>query len=270
MNLGGGISGRSQQLRHLVRAAFGTGEQKHRARVLFEEFTEESPFHLFLHHEYLMGYPLCRGAGRGNLRAHRQAHVVGCYLHYFRRHGRREEHSLTVFRDDFQYPFYLRGKTHVEHAVGLVKDEDIRVVKTHAAPVNVVYEASRCRDDYAGVLPQGRELRHHGFAADKRRYPHAKSLRKRHEGVPDLKGKLAGGYQHQPAALLLGKALDHGNAERKGLASACLGDTHNVLALNRDGDGFTLDGSWNAKTQFFDLLEQGGRYAEPVETIIVH
>src|SRR3990172_5246564 len=171
MNLGGGISGRSQKLRPLVRGAFGTGEQEHRARVLFEEFGEESPFHLFLHHEYLMGYPLCSGAGRGNLRAHRQAHVVGCYLHYFRRHGRREEHSLTVFRDDFQYPFYLRGKTHVEHAVGLVKDEDIRVVKTDIALSDVVYETPRGCDDYAGVLPQGRYLRYHGFAADNDRYP---------------------------------------------------------------------------------------------------
>jgi hypothetical protein len=44
------------------------------------------------------------------------------------------------------------------------------------------------------------------------------------------------------------QALQDRQSEARSFARACLGGTHNVFALQDDGDGLGLDRGWNAIT----------------------
>ncbi len=80
---------------------------------------------------------------------------------------------------------------------------------------------------------------------------------------------LAGRQNNQAGAFTLQNALDHRNTKSQSLAGAGLGDTHDVLAFDGNGDGLVLDRRGLAEAQFFDHNQQIRCYAERAEARIL-
>ena len=64
----------------------------------------------------------------------------------FRRHGGREEQRLAGEGQDLADPLDVRDEAHVEHAVGLVDDEDLDAGEEDLAAADVIEEAPRRGD----------------------------------------------------------------------------------------------------------------------------
>ena len=67
--------------------------------------------------------------------------------HDRRRHRRREEERLTLRRKVLQHAADVGKESHVEHAVGLVEDQDLEPVELRVGEAEVVEEPARRGDD---------------------------------------------------------------------------------------------------------------------------
>src|SRR3954453_1640723 len=63
-----------------------------------------------------------------------------------RRHRRREEERLPLRRQELANALDVRDEAHVEHAVGLVDDQDLDAVHEELATAEMVEEAARSGD----------------------------------------------------------------------------------------------------------------------------
>ena len=121
----------------------------------------------------------------------------------------REEHRLAVARDRLDDPVDLRLEAHVEHAVGLVEDEDADAAQVEQAAVDQVLEAAGRRDD---DVCRARALRLSGErnAAVDDRDGEAHRPRDRAELVGHLARELARGDEDERAGapVVLVGALD--------------------------------------------------------------
>ena len=61
------------------------------------------------------------------------------------------------------------------------------------------------------------------------------------ENRVDLKGQLPRGHQNQRATAVGQQALDQGDPKREGLTGSGLGDSQDILSLQRCRDGLMLD-----------------------------
>ena len=67
------------------------------------------------------------------------------------RHGRREEQRLAGEGEDLADALDVRDEAHVEHAVGLVDDEDLDAGQQDLAAAEMVEQAARRRDQHVGA-----------------------------------------------------------------------------------------------------------------------
>jgi hypothetical protein len=75
------------------------------------------------------------------------------------RHRRREQCRLAAVRRPIHDPFDILGEPLVEHLVGLVEDDEPRLVQPQGALADQVEDSAGCADDDLGPAPQGRPLR---------------------------------------------------------------------------------------------------------------
>ena len=131
----------------------------------------------------------------------------------------REEHRLALAGQALDDRVDLRLEAHVEHAVGLVEDEDPDRVELEQLPLGQVLEPARRGDDDVRVL---RLLRvgHERRAAVDRGDPQALRLGERRELLCDLGRELARRHEDERGGLRLGgvQALDDRDREGEGLA----------------------------------------------------
>ena len=132
---------------------------------------------------------------------------------------RREEQGLALARDLRHDPVDRRLEADVEHAIGLVEDQDRDPLQIEGASLQLVLEATRGGDDDVGVggllglgvksdpAVDGGDLQRPGMGNGTKL-------------VDDLLGELPGGRQDEGrrAARVGLDALDHRNAEGKRLA----------------------------------------------------
>ena len=149
-------------------------------------------------------------------------------------------------------PADVGEEAHVEHAVGLVENEELEARKIGAALVHEVHQASGGGDDQLHALAQGLFLGTFPHPAVDGRHAQRKMLGVGLDVVVNLDDQLAGRRNDQGPGLavagpILSEALEDGqHREGKGrrLARPGLRDTGQVLALENKGDGFGLDGRW--------------------------
>ena len=105
-------------------------------------------------------------AAAGDLDAHgilqerlREARDLG-------RHGRGEEQRLAREGHQLADALDVRDEAHVEHAVGLVDDEDLDAVQQQLAALEEVEQAARRRDQHIGAARDLGLLIAEGDAAD--------------------------------------------------------------------------------------------------------
>lgn len=83
----------------------------------------------------------------------------------------------------------------------------------------------------------------------------------------NLQCKFSRRKHDQAHALVRGETLQHGNAECERLARTGLRNADDVLALDRDGDGFFLDRRGYGELQPVERVEQLRSYPKPIESL---
>ena len=105
-------------------------------------------------------------AGRRDRDLHRVVqHLVG-EPRDLRRHGRREEQRLALLRQQRDDLPDVADEAHVEHAVGLVEDQDLDLVETDGAAVVEVEEPAGRGDEDVDAVGERADLLADRHAAD--------------------------------------------------------------------------------------------------------
>ena len=149
-------------------------------------------------------------------------------------------------------PSDVGEKAHVEHAIGLVENEELEARKICAALFHQAHEAPGGGDDQLHALAQGLFLGTFPHPAVDGRHAQRKMLGVGLDVVVNLDDQLAGRRNDQGPGLavagpILSEALEdgqHGEGKGRRLARPGLRDAGQVLALENKGDGFGLDGRW--------------------------
>ena len=90
-------------------------------------------------------------------------------LRDLRRHRRREEQRLPGERQELHDPLDVGNEAHVEHAVGLVDDEDLDAGQKQAPALEVIEQAAGRGDQHVGAARDDLVLLVEGDAADQER-----------------------------------------------------------------------------------------------------
>lgn len=116
-----------------------------------------------------------------------------------RRHGCREEQRLASERDHLGDAFDIGDETHVEHAVGLVDDEDLDAAHQELAALEMVEQAAGRADQHIGAALELAVLVFEGNAADQEGDVEAVVLAVFLEILGDLSGEFARRFENQRA-----------------------------------------------------------------------
>ena len=131
----------------------------------------------------------------------------------------REEHRLAVLRHAADDALDLRAEAHVEHAVGLVEDEDLDVVERDHLALDEILKPARRRDDDVRALEPLR-LRSDGRPAVGDADPDVLRGREGLDLVGHLERELPGRHEHEGLGGLAvsGDPLDERDPESDCLA----------------------------------------------------
>ena len=138
-------------------------------------------------------------------------------------------------------------EAHVEHAVGLVDDQDLDAGHQDLAALEQVEQAAGRGDEDVDAAVELLELVVEGDAADDQRHGQLVVAAVAVEALLDLRGEFARRLEDQrarharPGAALFEQG-QHGQDEGGGLAGAGLGDADDIAARQRMGDRLRLDG----------------------------
>ncbi len=155
-------------------------------------------------------------------------------------------------------------EAHVEHAVGLVEDDDLDVAQIDAALLHQVEQPARRRDEDVHAARERRALRPLADAAEDHGVVDAEAPSEAREGLADLARQLARRREHECAdaasplaARLGGQVLEDGQRERRGLAGARLRAAEQVAAREHGGNRLTLDGRGDREARIAHRAEEG-------------
>ena len=206
------------------------------------------------------------GPGAGHLHPDRRAQVLLRELGDLTGHGGGEEQRLALRRQPRHHPAELGSEPHVQHPVGLVEDQDLDVVETCGAGVEVIDQPAWRGDEDGPPLAEGLALALLGDAADDHCGAHPGLAAQGVDGLRDLQRELTGGREHQrPGAGLACEALEHGEEIGRGLAGAGRGAADDVGSGQRGRDRLRLDGSGSGEPGRRHRAERGGREAQGME-----
>ena len=151
---GAGNAGARQTAAARVGAALGAGEDDNALGALRKQQVCQDPvLRLKRDGQQVLLDGLGGGGGRGDLDARRIAHQIGNGAHGGLVQGRGEQQGLSI-GGRIAYDLADGGqKAHVEHAVGLVQNQDLDLVQHAGALVDEVDQAARRGDqDVAPAL----------------------------------------------------------------------------------------------------------------------
>ena len=122
-------------------------------------------------------------------------------------------------------------EAHVEHAVGLVEDDDLNLAQLHEVAAEEIAETAGSGDQHLRALTDGVQLGVFAQPAHDHGGFQAAAARHFGEGLIDLDGELPRGAQHEGACpLLVCQPLDERQHESERLAGARLGGGDDVAA----------------------------------------
>jgi hypothetical protein len=176
---------------------------------------------------------------------------------------RREEQRLTRARAGAHDAVDRRPEAHVEHAVGLVEDEDPDCAEVEGLAREQILETSGGRDDDVGARGDGRLLGDSHAAVD-RRDAKRPGVHDRLQLLCDLRSELAGGRQHERrrAGPVGVDHIGHRDPEGERLARAGRGLDENVATGEHVADHEALDGEGMREAATRERVGHGFGYAE--------
>ena len=149
--------------------------------------------------------------------------------------GGREEQGLAIGRSGRDDLLDGGQEAHVEHAVGLIQNQDADIAEIHQVAAHEVGQSSRSCDQHLRAVTNGPQLRILAQAADGDGGANAGAGRHFDERVVDLHGEFARGAQDNGADAgargLLGEIannLEDGQDKRERFAGAGLRGGHQV------------------------------------------
>ncbi len=178
--------------------------------------------------------------------------------------GRREQQVLTFGRQAREDFLHVVHKTHVEHAVGFVEDEDFNVRQVNAALAAEVEQTTRAGDEYVDTPGHGLNLWVHADAAEDAGADEFQVTGVDLEALVHLGREFAGRGQDQDArlarAVTLGfvrvtvgkQPLQDRKGETAGFTGTCLCRNHQVATLQHGGNGPLLHRSRLGIARIFD------------------
>ena len=172
------------------------------------------------------------------------------------RNGRGEEQRLALARTAGDDVFDGGQKTHVEHAVHFVEDQDVDVAQADLAGLQVIDEAAgRGDDDVDAAFELGALHAVADAAEDGDRADIGKTGEVAERGF-DLSGEFARRLEDEHAsAAVRTEAREDGQGEGRRFAGTGLGRGDEIAAAEDDGDGAKLNRSRIRVTSGLDAAE---------------
>ena len=191
---------------------------------------------------------LDRGARRGDLHAHRITEQAPGQRGDVLRHGGAEEQGLALPREALHHLADVPQEAHVEHAVGLVQDEDLHIGEVHVPLAHQIEQAAGGGHQDVDAAVQGLHLTTLADAAEDDSGAESKVLAVAFEVVVDLGGELPRRGEHEcaraartGALVVLVQEVEDGQRKGCGLAGARLGDAQEIPAIEQMRNGLGLD-----------------------------
>ena len=212
------------------------------------------------------------GGRRGDLDAHRIVQKLLGDAADFRRHGGGEEQGLAGERNELADALDVGDEAHVEHAVGLVDDEEFDAVEQQTSALEMVEQAARRGDQHIHAAREFHVLIVERDAADDQRDVELVVDAVFGKAFFHLRRELARRLQNERARhARAGAALlqhgQHRQHECRRLAGAGLRDAEHVAPGEHVGDGLILDGGGsfvtgrrNGGENFFGQAEMRKRH----------
>ena len=184
---------------------------------------------------------------------------------------RREEHRLAIPRSRVDDALDVGAEAHVEHAVGLVEDEDLGVLERDGAALHEVEQAARGGHQDLRAAGELRLLLNAGAAVDGRDREVA-HRGDRPEVFSDLKRELARGGDDERRAgrRFQAKLLDDRSGEGKGLARSGGGLDEDVAAGESVADHERLDCKRFCDASLGEGIADGRGHAKIREGLVRH
>ena len=188
-------------------------------------------------------------------------------------HRRGEEEGLPFLGESAEEAFHLIGEAHVEHAVGLVEHGDANVGKIQGASLDMVDETTGRAHDDLHPLMQGADL-----AVDRSASVDRDGAESREPGTEaldlgaDLHRELTrrADHEHLRIGIVPVDPGETGEAESGGFSRTGLGETDEILALERERNRGGLDVRGFLVAKQFDGSEERLGQAEGGEGGMIH
>ena len=197
----GGKAGGVEIFHHLVGAVLRAGEDE---RAGDGSVGEETVQHALLvarrAHDDALADPVGRRRDRSDRNLDRIDEQRARELGDRGRHRRGEEQTLPLLRQHRHDPLDVAHEAEVEHAVGLVEDEDADVLERHRPLRDQVEQAAGGRDDDVDAGLQRPDLPVDGYAAEHQRRGDLEEAGIGLDVRLDLAGQFAGRRQDENAA----------------------------------------------------------------------
>ena len=186
------------------------------------------------------------GIAKTRLDLHRVTQVAFGNAGDTRRDRGREKHRLARDRCGLEDLLDVFGEPHVEHLVGLIEYDHLHPIERQRVARDVVERTPGGGDDDVDAFRQRLELPKNRLATVDRQDLDAQILTVLIDRLGDLHRELAGGNQYEGDREDLGASRGQHLQDRQGesrrLAGTRRGLTDQVVAVEQDGDRFTLDG----------------------------
>ena len=262
-----------KMLGDLVGAAFRPSENKRPGHSrIAEKLDEKIPLAAcFNEHDLVVDAAGgCRNGGHGHF--DRIDEKVASEGGDFVWHRRREKQVLPAFWKGADDPPDGLDETEIEHAIGLVEDEEFGLAEASRAGVEVILEAAWGRDQNVEAARERLDLRAMRHAAEDGGDRHGKARAKAPEALGDLARQFAGRAQNQHAAAMSWSSasvrreiMEDGKREGRCLAGAGLGYADEIAARHDGRNCLCLDRRWMRVTLFCQSMQKRRGEAEPGE-----
>ncbi len=239
-----------QVLGQTVGAVLGAGEHQYLfPRALSDQVRQQRALVVGRQAEHALFDTFDRGVRRRDFDAFRVVQQLARQCGDVCRERGREQQVLTLGRQAREDFLHIVNEAHVEHAVGLVEDQDFYMRQVDAALTGQVQQATRAGDQYIDAARHGLNLRVHADTAEDAGADELEVLGVDLEAVVDLGCEFTGRGQDQYArlarAMTLGfvrvtggeQALQNREGETAGFTSTCLSGDHQVATLQHGGNG---------------------------------
>src|SRR6478736_2809034 len=156
-----------QLLHQAIGAVLGTGENNRAIDGwITQHFLEHAALVRGLDHVHGLVDALRGGRNRSHVDAHRIDQNLTRQAFDIARHGGREEQRLALLGELLQNALHVRQEAHVEHAIGLVQNQDLDLVQERGALIHQVEQTTWGGNEHVEPTAEQRDLRTLAHAAE--------------------------------------------------------------------------------------------------------